>query len=310
MSLKTRKSVIVAKKETVYGTDATPDGTNAILTHGLSITPLDGDTVSRERDRPTFGADEEEQSSAFQVAEFDVEWQSSGTAGAAPAYADLLLACQRDETVNAGIDVQYTHNSENTDSVTIKAYLDGQLHTLVGALGDVELRVSSQALPYLHFRFVGLWVDPASAAAPSPTGWANFVKPLPVNNTYTSQLTLWGQALTLKSFTYTQGNDVQHFDNPGEDLVEIVDRKGGGRLSALAVALSTKNFFKDAKENTTGALSLTHGTVAGQICEHTAPNVGLSKPAYGDDSGRMTIESQLVFSPTTANDDESVFIFR
>lgn len=310
MTLKTRKSVLVAKIEATYGTDSLPDGSNAILTHGLSVTPLEGNTVNRDRDRPTFGADEEDHSSAYQVVEFDVEYQSSGTAGDAPAFGELLRACQRDEALTALTKAEYTHNSENTDSATLKGYLDGQLHVLVGALGDVEKKLDSQGLPYLHFRFVGLWVDPASAAAPATTGWANFIKPLPVNNTHTSQLTLWGQALTLKSFNYKQGNDVQHFDNPGEDIVEIVGRKGSGRISALAVALSVKNYFKLAKENTTGALSLIHGTVAGQICEFTAPNVGLTKPSYGDDSGRMTIDAQMVFSPTAANDDESVFIFR
>lgn len=306
MSLKRRKSVILLAVEAVYGVLEVLDGGDAFLTSNLRLTPLEGNTVSRNLDRPTFGASEEEHSSAYVMVEFDVEYQGSGTAGDAPAYGPAMQVCQRDEAITAATKVDYVHNSENGDSASIACYYDGQLHTLVGARGEVTLRINSQQLPYLHFRMVGLWVDPASAAAPSPTGWANFIKPHPVNNAFTSQLTLWGQPLVLKSLEYTQGNDVQHFDNPGEEQVEIIDRRGSGRISALAVALSVKNFFKDAKENTTGALAITHGLASGNICQFTAPNVSLVKPTYGDDQGRLTIDAQLVFTPTATGDDESV----
>ncbi len=307
MSLQTRKRLVLAIKETVYGTDATPDGTNAMRTKDLKITPLDGNVVNRALDKSKYGADEDIQVTSFIVFEFKIEYQGGGAAGVAPAYSALLLACQRDETVVAATEVKYAHNSDNTDSLTLYGYQDGQLHKGVGCKGNVKFTVNSQGIAYLEFRFVGLWVTPSSTAAPSPSNWTNFLKPVPVNNTHTTQLSLHGQLLTLKSLEYDQGNDVQHNDDPGEESVEIVDRKGSGRISALAVAISAKDYFTTARANTTGALSLTHGTVAGEIGQFTAPAVQLIKPSYGDDNGRLTIDAELKFVPTAAEDDETLF---
>lgn len=307
MSLKTRKRLVLAIKEVTYGVDAAPTGANAMRVKDLKITPLDGNVVSRALDKSKFSADEDIQVTSFVGFEFKIEYQGSGTAAVAPAYAPLLLACARDEAVVVATEVNYTHNTDSLESITLYGYQDGQLHKAVGCRGNFKLTVNSQGIAYLEFRFVGMWVTPTSAAAPSPSNWSNFIKPVPVNNTYTTQLSLHGQLLTLKSLEYDQGNDVQHNDDPGEESVDIVDRKGSGRLSALAVAISVKDYFTTAKTNVVGALSLTHGTVAGEIGKFTAPAVQLIKPVYGDDNGRLTIDADLKFMSTITEDDETQF---
>ena len=56
MPLLSRKRLILAKTESPYGTDSSPDGTDAILVRELEITPLQSDTVDRELIRPYLGA--------------------------------------------------------------------------------------------------------------------------------------------------------------------------------------------------------------------------------------------------------------
>ena len=51
----TRKGLIVAAKESTYGTDATPAGADAIKVANINITPLQSDVVSREIIRPFLG---------------------------------------------------------------------------------------------------------------------------------------------------------------------------------------------------------------------------------------------------------------
>jgi hypothetical protein len=48
----TRKGLIIAAKESTYGTDATPAGTDAIKVANINITPLQSDVVSRQIIRP------------------------------------------------------------------------------------------------------------------------------------------------------------------------------------------------------------------------------------------------------------------
>ena len=52
MALLTRKRLILVKKETTYGTDSSPLGTDALLVRNLDITPIEADLVSRDLIRP------------------------------------------------------------------------------------------------------------------------------------------------------------------------------------------------------------------------------------------------------------------
>jgi hypothetical protein len=38
--------------------------------------------------------------------------------------------------------------------------LDGQRHALIGARGTFTIKADSQGIPYFHFTFTGMWVDP------------------------------------------------------------------------------------------------------------------------------------------------------
>jgi hypothetical protein len=58
------------------------------------------------------------------------------------------------------------------------------------------------------------------------------------------------------------------------------------------------------RTNATGNLTLTHGTVAGQIVELSAPNVQLLTPKYGEVSGVTTLEMGFNLVPTAAGNDE------
>lgn len=101
--LRTRKKLLLAKLESTYGTDPTPTGAdNAILTQNLSIKPQI-DYVERKTDRGNMGGDLSLHTSRFLTFEFDVDLQSSGAAGTAPAWGKLLKACGFAEATTAGI---------------------------------------------------------------------------------------------------------------------------------------------------------------------------------------------------------------
>lgn len=299
--------VTLAKVETTYGVDAACTGADAVVTSKVQLMPLEGNTISRDLDRAGFGGDQKLHVGSHVKISFSVEAVGSGTLGTAPGWGKLIKACGCSETIVAVTSVAYGPDRATTTSLTIEFYLDGQRHRMTGARGKFTLSMNSQNIPLLNFEFTGLWVDPATAAPPaSLTGWADFQVPDPVTFTDTPTVTLHGVASVFTTFEFDAGQQVEFFDNPGEQYVGITDRDSTGRLTMLAPVLTTKNWFTTAKANTLGTALLSHGTVAARkvIFEAAAATVQVLQPKYGDDRGRATLECGLAFVPTSANDDD------
>ena len=90
----TRKKTLLAKIESVYGTDPVPTGSaNAMLVKNLTATPLSAELVSRDLVRPYLGNSENLIAQKFQQLDFEIEMVGSGAVGLTPAYDPLLRAC-------------------------------------------------------------------------------------------------------------------------------------------------------------------------------------------------------------------------
>lgn len=101
MSLLTRKSVILAKTESVYGTDPTPAGaSNAILMGNFSCTPLDAELVERPIIKAFLGNNDKLLANSSVKLQFDVEIAGRSVPGVAPGYGPLLKACAFAETLS------------------------------------------------------------------------------------------------------------------------------------------------------------------------------------------------------------------
>lgn len=303
--MKTRKTTVFAALEVTYGLAVALTGADAIRTHEAKINPFVASTIERKLDGTGFGNDGVIHSGAHVEIEFDVEMSGSGTLGTPPAYGRLFKACQMVETVVAGDSVTYAPASNGTDSMTLYFQLDGQRHAAKGCRGTWSIKVDSQGIPYIHFKFVGMWVDPVSAPDLVPD-FTGFKTPKPVTFDFTPKVTLHGVQSVYKSFSYDHANDVQFFDNPGEQFVDIMDRKPAGSISLLAPALSVKNYFTTAKADATDALTIVHGMTAGNIITFTAPNAQIKEPKYGDDKGRAMLEANLDFVRLGVDDDMTI----
>jgi hypothetical protein len=306
MSLLNENVVTLAKVETTYGVDAMPGAADAIVTSQVKPTPIDITSVARNLDKPNSGADQELTADYWAMIEFSVEAAGSGTLGTPPAFGKLLRACRCLETAVELTSVTYTPYRPSTTSLTFAFYLDGNLHKLLGARGTFTLEVNSQGIPYLKFRFWGLHVQPGSAALPATTGWGAFQVPTVVNYDNTATPTLHGNASVLKRFTFDAGNDVKVFNNPGEREVRIIAHRARGNIGILAPPISAIDYFTIARNSTLGTMKLEHGTEPERrwFFEAASNTVQILKPSYGDDEGRATIESELLFVPTSAGNDE------
>lgn len=303
MSLITRKRTILAKIEGTYGTDPTPTGSsNAILVRNLNITPLNAENVSRDLVRPYLGASEQLIATKHVAIDFEVEIAGSGTAGTAPAYGPLLRACGFTETDGVS-DVVYTPKSASFESVTLYYNVDGVLHKITGARGNVEMSITVRQIPVFKFSFVGIYNAPSDASAPSVT-YTAFQTPLAANNTNTTGFSLFSYSAALESLNLNLNNQVVFHPLIGSESVLITDRGINGSAVFEAPTITAKDFFSLALGNTLGALDITHGTAAGNMVQIQSSRVDVSNPTYQDNNGIQMLNVPITMVPSTSGNDE------
>lgn len=300
----TRNTVLLAKIESVYGTDPTPTGAaNAIYCYDPSLTPMELVKAERAPARPYFGPDATVVGGTPVKLEFSVDLAGGGAAGTVPAFGALLRACGLAETVAAGVDVTYAPVSTGFESVTLYANMDGVNHKITGARGTVSFDFSNGSIPKAKFSFTGLYNAPTDTALPSLT-LTSWQKPLPMNKVNTTPLTFHGLSPVVSKFSLDIGNAVGWKDwvNNAEE-VRLTDRKVSGSITVQADTVATKDWQATARAATLAALSLTHGTAAGNKVKFDASNVQLLDPKYEDDDGILMVSMGLVFVPSAGNDE-------
>lgn len=120
MALLTRKSLLLIKSESPYGSDANPGGADALQVRSIDVTPLEADVVSRELIRPWLGNNDQLLANSRVLINFQVELTGSGTAATAPRFGALLKACGMAETTT-GAAVTGTATAGAAGSITLGA---------------------------------------------------------------------------------------------------------------------------------------------------------------------------------------------
>ena len=311
MALLLRKRLIVIETETTYGTDAAPDGADAVLVRDLSITPQSSDVVSRDLIRPYLGASQQLLANTRVECTFSVELAGSGTAGTAPAYGKALKACGLAETIVASTSVTYDPVSTGFESVTIHYNIDGVRHQMRGCRGSVSLTANVGEIPTLDFTFTGIYVQPDDTAILTPT-YANQDDPLVFKNDNVTGFQLLSYAGALQSFSFDLGNTTVYRELVGGSKeILITDRAASGSVSIEAVTMATKDYFTAALDDDAalGNLQFTHGTVAGNKVQFTSSKVDIGDVAYGDSDGVAMLEIPYTCVPEAAANAEFDLIY-
>lgn len=306
MALLLRKRLIVIESESTYGTDAAPDGADAVLVRDLSITPQSSDAVSRELIRPYLGGSQTLLANTRVECTFSVELVGSGTAGTAPQYGKALKACGLAETVVAGTSVTYDPVSSSFGSVTIHYNIDGVRHKMTGCRGSVAITANVGEIPTLDFTFTGIYNAPDDSSILTPT-YANQDDPLLFKNGNTTSFQLLSYAGALQNFSFDLGNEIVYRELiGGSKEVLLTNRNATGSVTIEAVAMATKDYFAAAVDDDAalGNLQFTHGTTAGNIVQFTSSKVDIGDVSYSDSDGIAMLDIPFNCIPeTTANSE-------
>lgn len=302
MTIYFEKKVLIAKRESVYGTDVTPAGSDAVLAHDLTIVPFENTGVSRKPATPWFRGAERLPAGVHVSTEFFVEAAGSGVKDTEAAYGTLLRACGLAETVTADTDVAYDPISSGYESLSAYFYLDGTRQKLLGWRGNVKFEAKANEIPKFRFSGRALYGGPATAAFPTPD-FSTYQSPLIVNKVNTPTFSLLGFAAVLDSLEIDLGQQVAHRDKVGSESVLITGRAPTGRVVIEAPTLGSKDFFAAAKANTVGALSFIHGTADGAKVQASCGQVKVHNPRYSNDNGVTMLEMDLDLLPDEGDDE-------
>jgi len=280
MTIFWKSKILLAKIEASYGTDAAPTGAdNAILATNVSLSPMEGQDVSRELELPWLAAQATIPAGLFSRLTFRVELVGSGTAGVAPAWGVLLRMCAASQTVVTDTSVTYRPVTDSHESGTIHFWVGPTRYVLRGTRGTAVIRLNAQGIAVLEFTFTGLFAQPSDVARPTPDLTA-FLRPKIVSSANTPVFTVDAIPLVMRNYAADLGNDVQTRFLVGAENVLIVDRpRELVSFQVEAVPLATYDPYAAAlDEDEFLEIEIQHEDTAGRTITLTHPATQPQRP--------------------------------
>ena len=206
-------------------------------------------------------------------------------------------------------NVGYAPVSSSFSSATIYFNNDGVLHKVTGARGTFTMNTSVGAIPTLDFQMTGIYNAPTDTAAPTTT-YTNQSTPVIFKAGNTSAFSILSYSACLQSLSFNMANETVYRELVGcTKEVMITNRAPAGECMIEAPTIAQKDFFTIANNDTTGTLTLLHGTAAGNRVTLVAPKVDITNPSYADQDGIQMMNIPYVAIPTAAGNDEVKLTF-
>ena len=158
-------------------------------------------------------------------------------------------------------------------------------------------------IPVFQFDFTGLYIIPSDAALAAPT-LTMFQKPVAVNNVNTTPVTLHTFAAKFADLSIDVGNVLTYRNLIASESVRFTDRNSIGSVKLEDELVATIDWWTKMRTAALGALSFTHGIVAGNIVVFAAPNVQLDVPTLAAEENISMLSMNLMLTPSAAGNDE------
>jgi len=310
MVMISKKSVVLAKVETTYGTDPTPTGAlNSLLCYDADIkemhTPIERDVQWKYLDRlPSVKGE------SYAEVTFKVDLVGSGSVALAPRAGALLQACGLAATIQSGVSVTYTVSTDSIASATIYLYKDGRLHIISGCRGSCKMNYSAGKTLVADFSFKGLYADPTATALPATTYETTVTLPPVCKSstfTYNSKTTLVTQAVEF-DFGANVAKRPSLSAATGVAGFEIVEFKPKVTVDPEC-QIETSYTFRTDQLTTTRALSVLATRAVGNIITLNIPQFNITKIEYGDRDGILIEKLEGEASATTSGNNSFNIVF-
>lgn len=258
------REVILAKIETVYGTDSVPvAATDAVLVENIGWSNEGLRMNERPAIRANIGTLQQVFGGTLRGLTFDIELKGGGGAvDVPPEYGPLLRACAIGETIDPAVDVQYAPVSIGHESVTIYYFQDGIRYILTGCVGNVSFSLETGGLGKMSFTMVGHSVTPTDIALPSPTVLTTV--PVALINV---PFTIGGFSAVINALNFDVGNTVGNVPDmsavDGYGQIRITKRDVAGSYDPEGEVIATDDPHIDLVNG--ASLVLTTGVIGSVI---------------------------------------------
>ncbi|MGX7006209.1 phage tail tube protein [Caballeronia sp. KNU42] len=303
MTFLTRKSIVLAAIQAAAGAAAVLDGTMAMNVKNISSKPITTETADLDFIRPWLGNVQKLVTNHYQELDFEVALTGSGKPGVVPPWDPLVRACAFSSTVVEGKSIIYAPISSKPERVTLQYFLDGLRHQLVDAVGTFSIDLTPKNVPTIKFHFIGNYEPVTDAAPPVGIDFSAFITPQAVGADYTPNWSLHGFTGKLAAFSLDVANQLVYRNLVGGKGAELTDRKATGSATFELGTVQSKDWWAAVVKAELAALSITHGTIAGNIVQIDSPSVQLSEPQYSDQDGIVQMQTALSLIPRVGNDE-------
>ena len=212
-----------------------------------------------------------------------------------------------DVTTTYSIDSQVAYRpvSDAFEALTKYFNMDGKRHIMLGSRGTMGARLNARGLPMFTFDYQGLLGTISDTALPTDvfTAWR---KPLPVTNANTSGFSLHGFTAKLYGIEFAAANEVVYRNLVGAEDVLITDRAPAGSVTIEDPTIAEKDYFTRVRNVDLGALSLLHGTAAGNQVHVHLPSAQLTQPGFEDRDSVVALKMALRAIPNLGNDEIAI----
>ena len=309
MVMLSKKSIVLAKIETTYGTDPTPGSTDVIEAIDATIKEVSG-VNERNVQLKTLSSLASLSGEKYSEVTFKVELKGSGSVALAPRLDPLLQACALNPVIASGTSVTYSPLSSAIKSCTLYLYKDGRLHIITGARGTVKAALEAGKQAILEFSFKGLWVTPTVVALPT-VSYETTVPAVCKGTAFTfnAKTTLVASKMDLdlanslvQRSSMIATNAIAGFEITGRKPVLSFD---------VESQIETSYGFRADMLTTTRAVSYVVGSAAGNICTINVPKFNITNIEYSDKDGVLIegLTGECSTSAAATGDDELTIVF-
>jgi hypothetical protein len=291
-------TLFCSRAEPTYGATAGTNGSDyLVVLADASITPLSAESLDRPILEGSFGSTLSPLIAQRKVElSIPIELSGSGTAGTAPKFSHLLLGSGMNLTTAASTSNTYNLvTGENLASSEGLFWADGQRHQALGCRGGFELTFTAGEVPRITFNRTGIYVEPTNVANPTPT-ISNQATPVVFNSANTATATIGGLAVCVQSMTLALEPELFFRDYAGcSTEVQITNHVVSGTITIVRPAdLATFNPYALCTSGTRQAITMTHGTTAGNRVIPTIPYAVFGAPTEVNLDGTYGLQLPFV----------------
>lgn len=306
-------SIVLAKVEDVYATDAAPTpAADAQVVYDWNPRPQMFDELRRPVERGFAGATPKIKTRGRQGHALKVELTGSGVKDQATRWGSVWLrACMFDApAITAATEVSYPLGTVGDGaSLTFWGYKDNVRHRTQGWRSNAKFVFNAGEFPYIEIDGMGLLKnDPDGSAVGSAPVYPAYPTPLEINTANTS-FSLGGFSPLLRSIEIDLRMKTSYRHLVGQEVVRFDKNEDGDRRAiggTMVIELpdpTVKSYLADVRNRTNLPMSLTHGTVEGNIIELGTTVLNLDEPSWSVEANRIMATMAFDLVPSAAGNE-------